>query len=82
MIKRSKSKDRVPLLDRLVNFHLRKCEEPFQGQKKRSGHTEALQSGIQMEGRETVLDARKKKNRSIKPKDFILRFLDGPSGET
>ena len=28
-----------------------------------------------MEGRETVLDARKKKNRSIKPKDFILRFL-------
>ena len=65
----------MPLLDRLVNFHLRKCEEPFQGQKKRSGHTEALQSGIQMEGREAVLDARKKKNRSIKPKDFILRFL-------
>ena len=55
MIKRSKSKDRVPLLDRLVNFHLRKCEEPFQGQKKRSGHTEALQSGIQMEGRKTAL---------------------------
>ena len=48
----------------------------------RSGHTEALLYGIQMEGRETVLDARKKKNRSIKPKDFILRFLDGPSGET
>lgn len=67
----------MPLLDRLVNFHLRKCEEPFQGQKKkRSGHTEALLYGIQIKGRETVLDARKKKNRSIKPKDFILRFLD------
>ena len=50
--------------------------------KKAPGHTEALLYGIQMEGRETVLDARKKKNRSIKPKDFILRFLDGPSGET
>lgn len=50
--------------------------------KKAPGHTEALLYGIQIKGRETVLDARKKKNRSIKPKDFILRFLDGPSGET